>query len=160
LEPAPATTTTRQRPLPEIKWDPPAQAAVPAQPATATAAPAAEPGPQPGPQPGLGPAAAPQTQPKLEPVLLPETQAVAGLASQTFAYPVHQVYRLNYCLTSKGDCGAPAAQAWCKTQGFGKASAWTIDENIGALFPTVVLGDDRICAQFVCDGFQEITCAN
>ena len=85
---------------------------------------------------------------------------MAGLASQTFAYPVHQVYRLNYCLTSKGDCGAPAARAWCKTQGFGKASTWKIDENIGALFPTVVLGENRICAQFVCDGFQEITCAN
>ncbi len=103
---------------------------------------------------------APRAQPKLEPVLLPETQAVAGLASQTFAYPVHQVYRLNYCLTSNGDCGAPAAQAWCKTQGFDTASAWKIDENIGSLFPTVVLGEDRICAQFICDGFQEITCAN
>jgi hypothetical protein len=163
LEPAPVTATARQRPLPEIKWDPPTQtaptqavptqAAVPAQPAT-------EPSPQPGPQPGSGPVSATQAQPKLEPVLLPETQAVAGLASQTFAYPVHQVYRLNYCLTSKGDCGAPAAQAWCKTQGFGTASTWKIDENIGSLFPTVVLGEDRICARFVCDGFQEITCAN
>ena len=142
--PAPEPATTSPRPLPKIEWDPPPQlAAVPAQPAaTAPAATAA------------------QTQPKLEPVLLPETQAVAGLASQTFAYPVHQVYRLNYCLTSNGDCGAPAAQAWCETQGFGKASAWTIDENIGALFPTVVLGEDRICARFICDGFREITCAN
>ena len=186
LEPTPAPAS--QRPLPEIKWDPPAQAAptqsapvqsapvqsaaVPAQPTAPAAEPDPQPGPQPGPEPGpepspepgpepgVGPAAAPQTQPKLEPVLLPETQALAGLASQTFAYPVHQVYRLNYCLTSKCDCGAPAAQAWCKTQGFGTASTWKIDENIGSLFPTVVLGENRICAQFICDGFQEITCAN
>ncbi len=177
LEPALAPATTRQRPLPEIKWDPPTQAA-PTQAAPTQAAPTQAAPTQAGPtqaapsqaapsqaavpaQPATATtAAAPETQPKLEPVLLPETQAVAGLASQTFAYPVHQVYRLNYCLTSNGDCGAPAAQAWCKTQGFGTASAWTIDENIGSLFPTVVLGEDRICAQFVCDGFQEITCAN
>jgi hypothetical protein len=147
--PGPEPVPASQRPLPEIKWDPPTQVvAVPAQPTAAAA------------DPDPGPAVTPQTQPKLEPVLLPETQAVAGLASQTFAYPVHQVYRLNYCLTSKGDCGAPAAQAWCKTQGFGKASTWKIDENIGSLFPTVVLGEDRICAQFACDGFREITCAN
>ena len=161
-EPAPAS----QRPLPEIIWDPPIQsAAVPAQPiaaepaqvqpAAASAAPAA-----PAPEPSAAPAAAAsQTQPKLEPAPLPETMAVAGLAIQSFDFPVHNVYRLNYCLTSKGDCGAPAAQAWCKTQGFGKATAWKIDENIGSLFPTVVIGEDRICAQFVCDGFQEITCA-
>jgi hypothetical protein len=144
-EPAPALAS--QRPLPEIKWDPPVQSAA------APVARAAEPS-------AALAAAAPQTQPKLEPVLLPETRVVAGLASQTFAYPVHQVYRLNYCLTSNGDCGAPAAQAWCKIQGFVTAGAWKIDENIGALFPTVVLGENRICAQFVCDGFQEITCAN
>ncbi len=161
-EPSPAS----QRPLPEIKWDPPVQsAAVPAQsgaagaaqvqPAAAPAAPAA-----PATEPSAAPAAAESlTQPKLEPAPLAETQTVAGLAVQTFDYPVHQVYRLNYCLTSKSGCGAAAAQAWCKTQGFGNATAWEIDENIGSLFPTVVLGEDRICAQFVCDGFQEITCA-
>jgi len=137
LEPVPAD----QRPVPALKSEPPApSAAAPVPPAPA--------------------AAAPQSQPKLEPVLLPETQVVAGAASQTFAYPVHQVYRLNYCLTSKGDCGEPAAQAWCRAEGFGKATAWEIDENIGSLFPTVVLGDNRICAQFLCDGFREITCAN
>jgi hypothetical protein len=161
-EPAPATGS--QRPLPEIKWDPPAEPA-PAQaatvaPAVAPAVPPAAPSAAPVAESSPAPAAASQAQPKLEPVLLPETQAMAGLASQAFAYPVHQVYRLNFCLTSKGDCGEPAAQAWCKTQGFGTASAWKIDENIGSLFPTVMLGDNRICAQFVCDGFQEITCAN
>ncbi len=140
LEPVPAN----QQPVPELKSDPPApSAAAPVPPAPAAAA-----------------AAAPQSQPKLEPVLLPETQVVAGAASQTFAYPVHQVYRLNYCLTSKGDCGEPAAQAWCRAEGFSKATAWKIDENIGSLFPTVVLGDNRICAQFLCDGFREITCTN
>ncbi len=98
--------------------------------------------------------------PKLEPVLLPETKALAALGSQTFQYPVHDIYRLNYCLNWGKDCGEPAAQAWCTTQGFRRASGFKIDENIGALFPTVVLGESRVCAKFVCDGFQEITCAN
>jgi hypothetical protein len=142
--------------MPEIKWDPPVQTA-PAQSAPAQTA-AVEPA-APAPAQAQPAAAASPAQPKLEPVLQPESQAVAGLASQTFSYPVHQVYRLNYCLTSKAGCGEAAAQAWCKTQGFGTASGWEIDENIGALFPTVVLGENQICAQFVCDGFQEITCA-
>ena len=98
--------------------------------------------------------------PKLEPVLLPGTQALAALGSQTFQYPVHDIYRLNYCLNWGKDCGAPAAQAWCTTQGFRRASGFKIDENIGALFPTLVLGESRVCAKFVCDGFREITCAN
>ncbi len=98
--------------------------------------------------------------PKLEPVLLPETKAPAALGSQTFQYPAHDIYRLNYCLNWGKDCGAPAAQAWCAAQGFDRASGFKIDENIGALFPTLVLGESRVCAKFVCDGFREITCAN
>jgi hypothetical protein len=98
--------------------------------------------------------------PKLEPVLLPETRVSPALASQTFPYPIHEIYRLNYCLNWNKDCGKPAAQTWCKEQGFRWASGFKIDENIGSLFPTIVLGENRVCAQFVCDGFQEITCAN
>ena len=81
-------------------------------------------------------------------------------ASKTFEYPVHDIYRLNFCLRWGVDCGEPAATAWCKAQGFTKASAWKADKDIGALFPTIVLADKRVCAQGPCDGFEEITCSN
>lgn len=81
-------------------------------------------------------------------------------SSTTFEYPVHDIYRLNFCLRWGVDCGEPAATAWCKAQGFAKAGAWRIDQDIGSLFPTIVLADKRVCAQFPCDGFEEITCVN
>jgi len=98
--------------------------------------------------------------PRLElPAPKPATPAPRA-ANKTFEYPVHDIYRLNFCLRWGVDCGEPAATAWCKAQGFAKASAWKVDKDIGALFPTIVLADKRVCAQFPCDGFEEITCSN
>ncbi|MCH7794951.1 MAG: hypothetical protein IH900_07420 [Proteobacteria bacterium] len=156
--PAEAEIATAPKRAPEIRWTGTAPSA-PAQPAPA---PAPEPAlaSAPAPEPAPSPSAVQLAMPKLEPVLLPETKAPAALGSRTFQYPVHDIYRLNYCLNRDKDCGEPAAQAWCTTQGFRRASGFKIDENIGALFPTVVLGEDRVCAKFVCDGFREITCAN
>jgi hypothetical protein len=88
----------------------------------------------------------------------PVPAAAASPASQTFDHPVHEIYRLNYCLRWGVDCGEPAATAWCRAKGFAKAETWTVDKNIGALFPTIVMADKRVCAQFPCDGFQQITC--
>lgn len=117
----------------------------------------AKPAPAPGPQPRAVQQAMPKIVPKLPP---PPGQApTPTVASESFRYPVQDIYRLNFCLHWKSDCGEPAAQAWCRAKGFARASAWKIDQNIGSLFPTIVMGDQRICAQFVCDGFLEITCS-
>ena len=99
--------------------------------------------------------------PKLEPKIVPQVRKdmTPAMATQTFQFPVHEIYRLNYCLKWGKDCGEPAAKAWCSAQGFRHASDWKVDKNIGSLFPTIVMGDNRVCSQFVCDGFQEITCA-
>ena len=79
--------------------------------------------------------------------------------SEEFRYPVADVYRLNYCLNRGEDCGEPAATAFCQAQGFRAASDWSRDPNIGAIFPTIMLGANEVCAAFLCDGFKEITCA-
>lgn len=92
-------------------------------------------------------------------LVLPESEPDAGTVGQTFKYPLLQGYRLSNCLYAKEDCGEPAASEWCKAKGYaGGASSWKIDENIGSLFPTLALGDSQLCASFICDGFQEITC--
>ena len=73
------------------------------QPATNAQPPAAGPA-----EPEAAASAGAADLPKLRPSLEPETQ-VATAASQTFAYPVYDIYRLNYCLNWGRDCGAPAA---------------------------------------------------
>jgi hypothetical protein len=97
--------------------------------------------------------------PRLELPAVKPVQPVPSPASKIFEYPVFEIYRLNYCLRWGADCGEPAATAWCRGQGFAKASDWRVDKNIGALFPTIVLADKRVCAQFPCDGFEAITCS-
>ena len=91
-------------------------------------------------------------------LVLPESPAPPTGETQTFQYPLLQGYRLNHCLTGRKDCGGPTATKWCTTRGFARAITWEIDENIGSLFPTLAIGDLQLCANFVCDGFKEITC--
>lgn len=92
-------------------------------------------------------------------LVLPETEPEALSSGQTFTFPLLQGYRLNACLYQSEGCGEAAASEWCRARGFaGGAAAFEIDENIGSLFPTLALGDLQLCANFVCDGFKEITC--
>jgi hypothetical protein len=91
-------------------------------------------------------------------LVLPESPAPAAGETQTFRFPLLQGYRLNHCLTGRKDCGGPAASKWCEARGYTRAITWEIDENIGSLFPTLAIGDLQLCANFVCDGFKEITC--
>jgi len=107
------------------------------------------------------PRAVQQAMPKLLPIVPPPAapRGTAPTGAQTFEFPVYDIYRLNYCLRWGADCGAPAAAAWCKSKGFKRAAGFKIDQNVGALFPTFVMADKRVCAKFVCDAFREITCA-
>lgn len=75
-----------------------------------------------------------------------------------FRRPRHKEHRLDSCLYSGKECGKPAADAWCRQQGYSRASKLEIEENIGAATPTLVLGDGRVCADMECDGFQSVTC--
>jgi len=99
--------------------------------------------------------------PKLSPKLTQpgaQTAAIPALP-KTFDFPVQDLFRLNHCLYWQKDCGEPAATAWCQEKGFSKALEWSVDKNIGAIFPTVILGNQEVCARFICDGFKKITCA-
>ena len=160
-EPAPAPRPRHS----EINWTKTARTTpVETEPIPSKSVEPAQPEPSPpkarAPEPAPPPNAVQQTMSKLAPVLPPGERVPPSAASQTFPYPIYEIYRLNYCLNWNKDCGEPAARAWCKARRFRGASGFKIDENIGSLFPTVVLGENRVCAQSVCDGFQEITCVN
>lgn len=170
--PAPAAPSTDLGAAPSA----PAAPAVPATPApqAAPAAPQAQ-APETSPPPAAGgglqpaPPSAPAQQPQnaLQPIPQPQVappqpapapSRPAGPQEETFRFPVHQVYRLNYCLADGQGCGEPAANAWCEARGFARALRWTQEDNIGALYPTVFIGNGSICDKFLCDGFEEITC--
>jgi hypothetical protein len=81
--------------------------------------------------------------------------------SKLFSNPTIKGYRLDWCLHLGKQCGKPAANAWCakkmgKADGYAKQ--WKKAVDIGASFPTYVIGDGKICDQRFCDGFQSITC--
>lgn len=102
---------------------------------------------------------APQVQPvPVQPAVTPAPRGPVVPQEETFRFPVHQVYRLNFCVDNDQGCGDPAANAWCKAKGFSTAARWAREDNIGALYPTVFIGNGSICDKFLCDGFEEITC--
>lgn len=77
--------------------------------------------------------------------------------SHTYIRPTVQTgQRLDGCLHWGRECGEPAASAWCRTQGFSRATQWTIEQSVP---PTLILGDGTVCNEPFCGGFASITCA-
>ncbi len=172
-----SATTSNAAPkaaLPAAKLDPmeklpvgaagqvtPAQTAQPQH--TAPSAAAAQNRPETTPEKSLTPTETPQSRTQLsqsqaQPQNDVPEPAENDTGTEVFAFPVYDVYRLNFCLSTKGQCGEPAANKWCQMKGFTRAVGWRKDNNIGGLFPTFLMGDEQICAQYKCDGFAEITC--
>lgn len=81
------------------------------------------------------------------------------IPADTFPYPRHKGVRLDLCLHWGTECGQPAADSWCKEQGYARASAWQPAQDVGASEATVVMGDGRLCQAPTCDSFSSITCA-
>jgi hypothetical protein len=91
-------------------------------------------------------------------LLLTISTAPALSDDRKFQAPTVDGKRLDVCLVWGDQCGQPAADAWCRTQGFDAASAWTPANDIGGQTPTIVLNGRRVCDQPFCDGFESITC--
>lgn len=93
-------------------------------------------------------------------LLLLVTSHLSAQETQTFPAPSVDGRRIDICLEWGAQCGQPAADTFCREQGFDGASAWEPDEDIGAETPTVVLIGRAVCDQPFCDGFATITCAS
>jgi hypothetical protein len=99
----------------------------------------------------------------LTPAVVPRSPVIAAVArppTATFANPTQGRYRVDYCLKWGTQCGQPAVDAWCRNRGFRRASVWTPAWDIGAATPTLVIGDNKVCAAAYCDGFASVTCAH
>jgi len=62
--------------------------------------------------------------------------------------------RLDWCKSFSAECGKPAADAFCKAQGWAKSYTFAIDANIGR----TRLISGAVCEDDFCDGFQYIGC--
>lgn len=75
--------------------------------------------------------------------------------STRFEAPAFSGIRLDWCYAFAAQCGAPSADRFCSSQGFSRASAWQIEENIGH---TITLATGKECDAGRCDGFTYIDC--
>lgn len=65
--------------------------------------------------------------------------------------------RLDWCFHWGADCGQAAANAFCQSQGFVRASTFQMAENVG---PTRLIGTTQRCEAQDCDSFASIRCEN
>jgi hypothetical protein len=75
--------------------------------------------------------------------------------AQTFSNPTTQGHHVDRCLNWAQQCDEPAASAWCRTQGYSRATDWKWEY----MKPTYVLGDGQVCNEDYCGGFSTITCS-
>jgi hypothetical protein len=84
--------------------------------------------------------------------------SAAEAETATFSHPSWMGDRLDWCVNWSESCGKPAADAFCKAQGFAYATSFARDPNIGSFNPTRLIGSGAVCDQDMCDGFRYITC--
>jgi astacin len=79
-------------------------------------------------------------------------------AQAVFVRPTINSYRLDWCRQWGTECGAPAAEAFCRAADYAGVTSWGIDGNIGAESPTQVISTGQVCDRSSCDGFAFILC--
>ena len=89
----------------------------------------------------------------------PPTAGGLAAGSKTFTDPSVEGYRVDWCVTLGVGCGEPAANAFCRLQGFTRSTSHEVARHIGAQTPTRTLGAGEVCGAPECDGFKSITCA-
>lgn len=75
---------------------------------------------------------------------------------RVFKKPIFKGYRVDCCLRMNKSCGKPAADAWCRSQGYRHSSNCKIDSN--KCSPTYLFGTQSLCTQPFCKGFDEVEC--
>ena len=85
---------------------------------------------------------------------------LAAAETGNFNAPSVRGVRLDYCRHFGSQCGKPAADLFCRENGFAESVRFLIDENIGGRgIQTLVFGDGRLCEGPNCSGFRTITCS-
>jgi hypothetical protein len=74
--------------------------------------------------------------------------------SQVFAPATVGGLMVDVCWTLGANCGQPAADQFCITQGFTAA----VNFQTAPFRPTLILGSGQICNEVYCNGLISVTC--
>ena len=85
--------------------------------------------------------------------LLFATSSLAQAAVRNFFTPELDGKRLDSCLTDKGNCGKPAADAFCKKEGYDNALLFQREPVLSSL-----RFDGGACTGSSCRSFKQIKC--
>jgi len=87
-------------------------------------------------------------------------QFPTGRNTVQFPHPVWGHARLDWC-HGPGNvlCGPPAADAFCRAQGFSRVVSLVEETGAGLLGPTVQIGGSHMCVGAKCSAFIAITCS-
>jgi hypothetical protein len=79
-------------------------------------------------------------------------------ASSIFTNPMYNGFRLDWCRIFENECGAPAANAFCRARGFSGVGAFKFQASPGV--STMTVGQNSVCDPqwHRCDSFGSITC--
>jgi hypothetical protein len=80
---------------------------------------------------------------------------VACEADGVFKNPKVKSYALDFCRGWGKDCGKPAADAFCRSRGYGESVDFAVQADNP---PTRLIGTDQICNQPFCDRIVLVTC--
>jgi hypothetical protein len=93
-------------------------------------------------------------QPKQKPLRAPPQPA----RSKIFENPTINNIRVDGCMKwGPVGCGAPAANHWCRSKGFGRATDWSTEK----VHPTIFQDPQssvKVCDYFFCGAFTRIAC--
>jgi hypothetical protein len=76
---------------------------------------------------------------------------------RVFQNPAWNGSRLDACKSFGKDCGKPAADAFCVSQGFRSSSSSVLDSTPGR-GKTRIISNNQLCDSNFCVGFQMIVC--
>jgi hypothetical protein len=86
----------------------------------------------------------------------PVTSAVYN--NENFVNPTYNGYRLDWCRIFETERGAPAADAFCRAQGFSRVGAFKFQPKPGVA--TMTIGQNSVCDPqwHGCDSFEFVRC--
>jgi hypothetical protein len=87
-------------------------------------------------------------------VMLMVSAGQAGATVRNFFSPEWNGTRLNACLSDHQSCGKPAADAFCRMQGYDTALLFQREASA----VTRIIGTDQLCKGANCIAFRQIKC--
>lgn len=99
----------------------------------------------------------PDLQPYVDSCVSGGTSPVPPPVPPTRPSGVTLCYQVDWCLHWGSECGKPAADEYCRRTGH---AGGALSFHTAPMRPTVVMGDNRICDQPICNGFTDVTCAD